>query len=228
MHYLNFWLELGTGTEDRTGFFTGNFGSYRFFVPVYRAVSYSTSCWLFPWSAGEHWSMCFGILRSFEVSIEQWCLRMCACMFDVPPPAILTWALHVVHTATFSSIWLSDFRFFNPQKRPYGCFAPLVLLHCEIVRHDFFFFFGQLGSYVPCGTYRYSWPYRYSVPPHRAAVLPVLPVSTASSISDVTMLCGQNIATTKRVQPGNVVRAALTLCVCTTKFLEYWRWFDCK
>ena len=52
-------------------FFPGNFGSYRFFVPVYRAVSYSTSCWLFPWSAGEHWSVCFGILRSFEVSIEE-------------------------------------------------------------------------------------------------------------------------------------------------------------
>ena len=67
------------------------------------------------------------------------------------------------------------FYFFQPKKRPYGCFAPLVLHHCEIVRHDFFC---QLGSYVPCGRYQYSWPYRYSVPPHRAAVLPV---STASS-----------------------------------------------
>ena len=27
-------------------FFTGIFGLYRFFVPVYRAVSYSTSCWV--------------------------------------------------------------------------------------------------------------------------------------------------------------------------------------
>ena len=37
-------VELGTGTEDRTGFFPVILDRTGFFVPVYRAVSYSTSC----------------------------------------------------------------------------------------------------------------------------------------------------------------------------------------